>query len=69
MRRNTVLACFIWAMAAVIFAMAAAPATARMEEGIHPQGCRCCYFRLRPMIQCAKACCGSDDENCCLVNN
>ncbi|KAL5205150.1 hypothetical protein ABZP36_033359 [Zizania latifolia] len=64
MRRNTLLALFIWAMAVVIFA-AAAPATAR-TEGIHPQGCRCCYFKLRPIIQCAKACCGSDDENCCL---
>jgi hypothetical protein len=36
MKRNTILALFIWAMAMVIFA-AAMPAKARME-GIHPQG-------------------------------
>uniref|UniRef100_A0A0D9XBV5 Embryo surrounding factor 1 brassicaceae domain-containing protein n=1 Tax=Leersia perrieri TaxID=77586 RepID=A0A0D9XBV5_9ORYZ len=67
MKRSNILALFIWAMVAVIIAVSV-PVAARME-GIHPQGCRCCYFKFRPMIQCAKACCGSDDENCCLVNN
>nr|CAB3452987.1 unnamed protein product [Digitaria exilis] len=95
MRRNTLLALFIWAMVAAIFAVAM-PAAAR-RDGIHPQdvsigtypsltdqkicdpscanvtflrsmtGCRCCYFTRNGFwIQCGKACCGSDDENCCL---
>ncbi|RLN34846.1 hypothetical protein C2845_PM03G29610 [Panicum miliaceum] len=51
--------------AAFIFAVAM-PAEAR-KDGIHPQGCRCCYFTRNGFwIQCGKACCGSDDENCCL---
>ncbi|KAL4320976.1 hypothetical protein HN51_065143 [Arachis hypogaea] len=28
----------------------------------YPQGCRCCWFIWKPMIQCGKACC---EDGCC----
>jgi len=37
MRRNTLLALFIWAMAAAFIFAVAVPAEAR-RDGIHPQG-------------------------------
>jgi len=38
MRRNTLLALFIWAMAAALFIFAVAMPAEGRRDGIHPQG-------------------------------
>ncbi|CAL5080722.1 unnamed protein product [Urochloa decumbens] len=64
MRQNTVLALFIWAMVAVMFATSM-PAVAR-KQGFLPQGCRCCYFvRTGTWLSCGATCCDVGEVNCC----
>ncbi|OMO60944.1 hypothetical protein COLO4_33671 [Corchorus olitorius] len=65
-RKTIFMTCLMWLLVVSSIALCANAATGArpeaFEQGVHPQGCRCCFFIFKPLIHCGRVCCGDD---CC----
>ncbi|KAL8033075.1 hypothetical protein ABFS82_13G139400 [Erythranthe guttata] len=64
LRNKALFISLTWLLLVAYFATCSYGATSKPSKHVvYPQGCRCCMFDFsKPLISCARVCCG---QNCC----